>query len=276
MRAMPTISTDAAAGQFEDPLHARIAEFIYREAGIVLGPEKVNMMNARLAKRLIATGTANLAEYVAGIDGNRWPGETGHLVSSLTTNFTHFFRETHHFDFLRETVVPGAAARGQNLRIWSAGCSSGQEPYSIAITARQADTRLSITATDIDQTILARAADGRYSAAEIGNMAPEIRNAGFQLCEGGYEVRRQIRQMVHFSPLNLHGSWPFDQPFDAIFCRNVIIYFDSQAQMRLWDKFRQNLRPGGWLFIGHSERIPDQLRDRLRPAGRTIYQYLPD
>lgn len=265
-----------AALQFDDPLYARIAALIYREAGIVLGPEKVSMMKARLTKRLSVTGAPDLADYVVGIDTQRWSGELDHLISALTTNFTHFFRESHHFKFLREVVFPDAAARARNLQIWSAGCSSGQEPYSIAITGRQSDIRMSITATDIDRSILERARRGVFTETEIANMAPDVLKAGFQTCAEGYEIRRQVRDMVVFDQLNLHGAWKFDQPFDVIFCRNVIIYFDLESQMRLWQKFRQQLRPGGWLLIGHSERIPDHLRDQLRPVAHTIYQHVPN
>ena len=269
-------SSSGGSARFDDPLHARIAALIYREAGIVLGPEKVSMMNARLNKRLAATKAGTLGNYVAGIDAGRWPDETAHLISALTTNFTHFFREAHHFDFLRERVFPDSVASTRSLRVWSAGCSSGQEPYSIAITARQAGRRAAVTATDIDQSILTRAERGIFAPSEVASLPPDILRAAFTPCDEGSEICRPVRDMVTFHHLNLHGAWKFDQLFDVIFCRNVIIYFDADAQLRLWHKFRQQLRPGGWLFIGHSERIPDALRDQLRPVGHTIYQHLPN
>ena len=272
----PATAFTRAPARFDDPLYARIAALIYREAGIVLGPEKVSMMKARLTKRLAMTGAADLAEYIDGIDAQRWPEETDHLVSALTTNFTHFFREAHHFTFLREVVFPDARARARNLKIWSAGCSSGQEPYSIAITGRQADIRMSITATDIDRSILDRAQRGMFSAAETANIPDDALKTGFQPSAEGFEIRDAVRDMVSFEHMNLHDRWSFDQPFDVIFCRNVIIYFDAESQLRLWQKFRENLRPGGWLLIGHSERVPDQFRDHLRPVGHTIYQHFPD
>lgn len=267
---------DPAGGRgFDDPLYGRIAALIYREAGIVLGPEKVSMMNARLTKRIAATNAGSLANYVSGIDAGRWAGELDHLISALTTNFTHFFREAHHFDFLKDVVFREPATQPRTIRIWSAGCSSGQEPYSIAITARQVGARTAVTATDIDHSILARAEKGVYSKTETSSIPPEIMSTAFSPCEGGDEVRRPIREMVSFRHLNLHGAWSFDQPFDVIFCRNVIIYFDAEAQIKLWHKFRRQLRPGGWLFIGHSERIPDSLRDQLQPVAHTVYQHIP-
>lgn len=261
--------------RFPDPLYSRIAEIIYREAGIVLGPEKVGLMDARLTRRVRSTGSANLAEYVRRLDQGAMPEERDHLISALTTNFTHFFREAHHFDFLREVVFAEQPFQVTPLRIWSAGCSSGQEPYSVAICARQAGRRVEVTATDIDLAILAQAEQALYRETEVAGMAPELLQAGFAKVGESWEVRRPVREMVRFQQMNLHAPWQFDRPFDVIFCRNVIIYFDLEAQMRLWDKFCRQLRPGGWLMIGHSERIPDQIRDRLRPVRHTIYQYHP-
>lgn len=135
---------------------------------------------------------------------------------------------------------------------------------------------MSITATDIDRAILDRARRGVFSEAEVTNIPEEALRVDFEQRSDGFEVSRTLRDMISFEQMNLHGKWDFEQPFDVIFCRNVIIYFDAQSQMRLWEKFRDHLRPGGWLLIGHSERVPDHLRDRLKPVGHTIYQYLGD
>ncbi|WP_134726609.1 CheR family methyltransferase [Paracoccus luteus] len=264
----------AAAG-FDDPSFGRLAALIYREAGIVLGPEKTSMMRARLTKRLAASGAPDLDAYLRLVDGGKRDDELANLVSALTTNVTHFFRESHHFDFLRQTVFSDPSLRGRLPRIWSAGCSSGQEPYSIAMTAQSCDARATITATDVDRQILARAERAIYADAEIGGVPLHLRAAAFDRVPEGWRIRPALRAMVSFQPLNLHAFWPFDGPFDAIFCRNVIIYFDPAAQMRLWSRFCTQLRPGGLLFIGHSERIPDTMRGVLRPVGHTIYRYLP-
>ena len=263
------------AGDFAGSDHSRIAALIYREAGIVLGPEKVGMMDARLTRRVRATGSADLADYVRRLDSGALPDETAHLISALTTNFTHFFREAHHFDFLRDVVFPDPAAALRPLRIWSAGCSSGQEPYSAAITARQANRRVDILATDIDAEILARAAAASYLDREVSGMAPELLDFAFLRSDAGWTVRQPIRDLVRFKQMNLHTPWHFSAPSDVILCRNVIIYFDAESQGRLWEKFCRQLRPGGWLLIGHSERVPDHLRQHLRPIRHTIYQYDP-
>lgn len=260
---------------FADPHYARIARLIYDAAGIVLGPEKISMMQSRLVKRIAATGCPDLGDYLGRLDRSELPDEMGHLVSALTTNFTHFFREGHHFDFLRTTVFNEQTARLRPVKIWSAGCSSGQEPYSIALTAHQAGARVAITATDIDHAILARAERGVFGPAEISGIPPELLTQGFVPCADGYEVRHPIRDAIRFQHLNLHAAWPFEQTFDVIFCRNTIIYFDPPAQRRLWQRFTRQLRPGGWLLIGHSERIADDIRGPLCPVGQTIYQYLP-
>ncbi|KGJ13285.1 hypothetical protein IX54_12605 [Paracoccus sanguinis] len=265
----------APSAGFADPLYARIADLIYREAGIVLGPEKRGMMDSRLHRRIAANNCTSLADYVQRLDNGALAGERDHLVSALTTNFTHFFREAHHFDFLRGTVFPSTPGDPRALRIWSAGCSSGQEPYSIAIAAREAGRRATIVATDIDHAILERARSARYRDGELTGIPPQSRQQFFAPEGDEWVLRQPVRDMVRFEHMNLHGAWTFDGPFDVIFCRNVIIYFDAAAQLRLWDKFCRQLRPGGWLLIGHSERIPDHLRTRLRPVGHTVYQYDP-
>lgn len=256
---------------FEDPRDARIAALIYREAGIVLGPAKTSLMNARLAKRYLATGARDLDAYLRLVE-QPCSDELPNLVSALTTNHTHFFRENHHFEFLAERLRSDARLRSARLKVWSAGCSSGQEPYSIAITMLRAGTHPQILGTDIDAAILARAEAAVYSDAEVGTMADDLRSASFNRHPAGWQVRPGIRETVRYEQLNLHARWPFSEPFDIIFCRNVVIYFDAEAQMRLWNKFYDQLRPGGLLMIGHSERIPEPMRRQLQPLGQTIYQ----
>lgn len=263
-----------AAARFPDPVYARIAELIYREAGIVLGPEKVGLIDSRLNRRVTATGTRDLADYVRRLDSGAVPDERSHLISALTTNFTNFYREPHHFDFLRDVVLRDAP-HGRPTRIWSAGCSSGQEPYSIAMCARQTGRPVEITATDIDEDILARAQAARFTDTEVSGLDRDLVQLSMSRVGDDWEIRPALREMVHFTHLNLHSPWPFPNPFDVIFCRNVIIYFDAETQLRLWERFCRQLRPGGWLLIGHSERIPDHMRTRLRPVRHTVYQYDP-
>lgn len=260
---------------FTDPLYSRIAELIYREAGIVLGPEKVGMMDSRLMRRVRANACVDLADYVRKLDSGALEGEKDYLISALTTNFTSFFREKHHFDFLEAEVFKAPEISGRAVRIWSAGCSTGQEPYSVAISAHSARRHVEITATDIDTEVLLAAESGYYRESEVTALPKEILSAGFEQATDGWAVKSAIKAMVHFKKLNLHSGWRFEKRFDVIFCRNVTIYFDLQSQLRIWEKFCHQLNPGGWLLIGHAERIPDHMRDRLRPVQHTIYQYLP-
>lgn len=265
-------SVDAAA-------IARVAEIMHREAGVVLGADKATMISARLRRRLRATGLPDLASYLRFVDSAAGRDELSQLVSALTTNFTHFFREKHHFDFLRDTVVPAwRKSDGAPLRIWSAGCSSGQEPYSIVLSLLAEPLpdgpapRIAVTASDVDKAIIARARAGVYQVDEMGGLSPKLRSQAFEQCAEGWRVRDAYRAPIQFQQMNLHHDWPSVPPYDVIMCRNVVIYFDVAAQEALWRKFALHLRPGGWLIIGHSERVPDSMRHTLRPVAPTIYQ----
>lgn len=262
-----------------DVLCARIARIIYREAGIVLGAGNSNMILARLEKRIARAGCGDLAGYVRLLESPAGAGLIPDLVTALTTNVTQFFREPHHFDFLRGVVAPRwCRDTDAPLAIWSAGCSSGQEPYSIAMALSPpalswADAPpLTILATDIDRDVLARAERGEYSQTEAASIPPDLRDAWFRPARAGIRARPGLRGKVEFRPQNLHGRWALPGQFDVIFCRNVIIYFDAAAQHLLWEKFLYHLRPGGWLIVGHSEQAPKALRGRVRQVGPTVYQ----
>ncbi|WBU61220.1 CheR family methyltransferase [Paracoccus albus] len=208
-------------------------------------------------------------------------GEREHFISSITTNVTSFFREKHHFDLLTEKILADSNDVKRSLNIWSAGCSSGQEPYSIAMCLLQAlpdlAARTQILATDIDVAILRKAEVGIYTRKELMALPPaflgrsffsSIRNAQ----SDEMQLQHKIRNMVKFQNLNLNSSWAMPVQFDIIFCRNVAIYFSQTTQERLWRRFVTALRPGGWLLIGHAERIPPELHSILRPNGMTAYQ----
>lgn len=207
------------------------------------------------------------------------------MINAVTTNLTHFFRESHHFDHLRVEALPAAAAAdrragNRRLRIWSAGCSSGEEPYSIAMTVKSAPVDFSrwnvrVLASDLDTDMVARAAAGRYRAADASGIPDEL-GAKFTdtvTTPNGSEVRMRdaVRQMIIFKQLNLMGEWPMRGPFDAIFCRNVMIYFDHPTKARLVDRFAGLLRSHGWLYIGHSESL-SKVSDRFQLVGRTIHR----
>lgn len=255
----------------------RIARIIYKEAGIILSAQKAGMIRARLCRRLGETGCKNLADYVAFLDGPKGRGEIPEMVSALTTNVTSFFRENHHFETLATDVLSPALKERRALHIWSAGCSSGQEPYSIAMTAAkvmglQANNLVQISATDIDRQVIERGRAARYTAAEMGALPSGPMRGFIQKSDEMFQIVPQVAKLVNFRILNLHGIWNDRPHYDAIFCRNVVIYFDEPSQHRLWTRLIGALRPGGWLFIGHSERIPPDLRDNLEPAGTTTYR----
>ncbi|AXC51314.1 protein-glutamate O-methyltransferase CheR [Paracoccus suum] len=270
---MPGHAADPT-GEVKGSTLERVRALILDASGIVLGDNKASMVRARLSKRLAATGHGCIEAYLDFVERADDGTERNNLVSAMTTNVTHFFREAHHFDQLRRIGLD-ARATGQKLNIWSAGCSSGQEPFSIAMTLADAgfpprDVR--ILATDIDSHILALASRAIYPRREIQAIPPGHR-AKSVLVEGeDARIAPVLRSMVDFRLTNLVGDWSFSTPFDVIFCRNVAIYFDPPTQAQLWSRMVGALRPGGWLFVGHSERLPDRLLTQVRYAGQTTYK----
>jgi len=198
----------------------------------------------------------------------------------MTTNLTRFFREQHHFDFLQETIIPKIrlGAEKRRLRIWSAGCSSGEEPYSIAMTLLDHFPDLGrwdarILATDLDTNMLSQGAKGLYAADTLGDVPKTYQERFFTPKGGGFIPKEGVRKLIAFKPLNLLEPWPVKGPFDVIFCRNVMIYFDNPTKTDLVRRYAKLLSPGGWLVVGHSETLLDQ-QSLFRPCGRTIYQKL--
>ncbi|MFD1881469.1 CheR family methyltransferase [Paracoccus pacificus] len=256
----------------------RAARIIRKAAGIALSPAKSSLILSRLNKRIIATGSADLTGYLDLIEGPEGEAEMPFMISALTTNVTHFFRERHHFETLERQVLPELANRpsGQPIRIWSAGCSSGQEAYSVAMIAHAAGARTAeathIHGTDIDHSILDRARMAEYSAAEMENIPRAMIFEHFHKTPTGYKVRGPLARMVSFDRMNLVAAWPAGIRYDVIFCRNVVIYFDAATQAELWRRFHQALSPGGWLFIGHSERIAPEAQNLFNCAGITTYR----
>lgn len=258
----------------------QLRRIIYSYAGIVIGPEKRSMMRARLQKRVAALKLSSMAEYLKLVNGALGATEREKFISSLTTNVTSFFRESHHFTMLAETILPTLAAQDRKISIWSAGCSSGQEPYSIAMTIMDQTPALAplirITASDIDTTILEKAKNAIYKPTEMTGVRPEQRAKYFQpvknpVSPGEMQVNSNLTSMIDFRQINLNAHWQATQQHDVIFFRNVAIYFDAETQRSLWRKFHSALRPGGWLLVGHSERIPADQHDILCPSGITAY-----
>ncbi len=269
--------------ELDQAAFACIAAIAHREAGLHISPGKSAMVRTRLARRLRALKLPDFETYCALVQSPAGGEELGAMISALTTNVSHFFREDHHFSILREKVLPGLVDKAksrQRVRIWSAGCSNGQEPYSIAMTLREAgmpsDADLRILASDIDPMVVAHAQVGRYPETMMSGLPDPLRAKYFtadgDTPEPSWQVRPEIRRMIAFRILNLLRDWPMQGQFDAIFCRNVVIYFDADTQSRLWQRFADALEPGGWLFIGHSERISDAGLSVFESRGMTSYQ----
>lgn len=263
-----------------------IAKLVYEHAGIVIREHKEAMTRGRLARRVKALGMASVAEYCAYLRTSGAADEIPELINAVTTNHTAFFRERHHFDHLRKEVLPRLiqerAGRRGRIRIWSSASSSGEEPYSIAATARDAignrsDLDFRILATDIDTDILARAEAGIYPAEQFERLPADLRPwLKVETTGGRGEVRisDELRRLLAFKRLNLIDKWPMSGPFDVIFCRNVFIYFDTPTKAAILDRFVALLQPGGFLYLGHSESLP-QPHPQLRLIGRTIYERTP-
>jgi chemotaxis protein methyltransferase CheR len=259
---------------------AEIARLVREGSGIVIGAGKASMVQSRLAKRLRALGLKDFRSYLALLNAPEGGDERRRMLSALTTNVTHFFRESHHFEQLRATVLPPLIARaraGGAVRIWSAGCSSGEEPYSIAMLLCDmaddiANLDIRILATDIDREMTALGRAARYAAAAAETVPVALARRFIAAVGDRVVLRDPPRSLVSFRELNLHSAWPMRGGFDIIFCRNVAIYFDTPTQDALWLRLEAALRPGGWLFLGHSERLPVGHPTRLSSQGITSYR----
>ena len=254
---------------------------VLQNAGIVLGPSKRQLVQGRLVRRLRELGLRSFAEYCDHVR-NAGPEELVSLINAITTNVTSFFRENHHFEQLARRMLPEAMARNaqsRRLRIWSAGCSSGEEPYSIAMTLAETlpttprwDAK--ILATDIDSEMVATAANGIYAEDRVNGIDAERQRRWLQRGGGEhagmFKMRPELGALITFRSLNLLGEWPLKGPFDVIFCRNVMIYFDQPTRERLLSRFASVLSDGGYLCIGHSESIHSSTLP-YRLVGRTIY-----
>ncbi len=269
---------------FDDRDFARIARLIHQRAGISLGPHKRDMVYSRLVRRLRAGGFTRFADYLDALEHSGDAEEWQAFVNCLTTNLTSFFREAYHFEALirqlREAPRPRADAP---LRIWCAAASTGEEPWSLAITACEAFGTLAppvrILATDIDTQVLETAERGVYSVERIAGLSDERKQAFFQRGSGPHEgqcrIKPALRELVEFRPLNLLESpYPIAPGLAAIFCRNVMIYFDKPTQYGLLQRMRPLLGPGGLLYAGHSESF-SHATDLFTPCGRTIYRPKP-
>lgn len=255
-----------------------ITNMVYEACGIVLGSHKREMVYSRLARRIRALKLFSFAQYIEYLKQDRH-NEFSHFINSITTNLTSFFREPYHFDYLRETLIKQIIECNQStkkVRIWSAGCSTGEEPYSIAMTLSEqfpASWDVKILATDVDSNVLAKASAGEYSANAIVGLDESLKKRFFlhNKRTGMFKVRSELKENIYFKRLNLLEPWPMTGLFDVIFCRNVVIYFDHCTKVSLFHRFEQTLTPDGHLFLGHSETMHKANCD-LTPLGKTMYR----
>ena len=259
----------------------KIAAMVHGDAGIALPDTKATLVYSRLAKRLRALGLSSFKDYCALVAGKDGLDERQKMLAALTTNVTRFFREPHHFEDLAGKVLPPLLQRarsGGRVRIWSAACSSGQEPYSAAMTLlslmpNAGDFDIKILATDIDPNMVVDGRNGVYSENLLAGVSAEHRRRWTTTdASGAVRMADELRALVTFNELNLIGDWPMKGRFDVIFCRNVAIYFEDDTQARLWSRFAPLLQPGGTLYIGHSERVAGPAAALLTPDGVTTYR----
>lgn len=266
--------------EFKDKDFAFIVAKAYEHTGIKLADSKRDMVYGRLARRLRELKFKTFSQYCQFLESDRGDEEIGKFVNAVTTNLTGFFREAHHFQHLKEELKKMVARppAGKRLRIWSAACSSGPEPYSIAMTLKEAISNLSvwdakILATDIDTNMIQTAQKGEYRR-DILDKIPGSYLSKYTVGrkkEPTGQMSEEIRKLITFKQLNLLHNWPMKGPFDAIFCRNVVIYFDKDTQRVLFDKMADLLKPEGTLYIGHSETLFN-ICDRFELIGKTIYK----
>ena len=256
----------------------KISRLVYQVSGIDLHEGKEELVKARLIKRLRYLKIFGFDRYLKYLANDKNGNEVQAMVDVLTTNKTNFFRESEHLEYLRNEIIPGLG--NDQIRLWSAGCSSGEEPYSIAITLCEAipdigKRDIKILATDISDRMMERARQGLYNEETLKGLPPQLKRKYFQKADSGisqrYRVVTQLQSMVCFAKLNLMEEWPMRGMFDVIFCRNVMIYFDKQTQEKLVKRFWSLLRAGGYLMVGHSESLTFMAHDYryIKPA---VYQ----
>ncbi len=267
---------------FSDKEFKFISKLVGERTGIVLSDAKRQMVYGRLSRRLRQLKLTKFSEYCELLTSGH-EEELIEFTNAITTNLTAFFRENHHFDFLKDTVLPELIkknAHTKRLRIWSAGCSSGEEPYSIAMCVREALPKsagwdVKILATDLDSNMVQRGKNGIYTTERVEGLTEARMKKWVKRGKGANDdkvrMSDDLRNMITFKELNLMEDWPIKGPFDFMFCRNVVIYFNKETQRELFDRYAELLAPNAHLFIGHSESL-NKVTERFNLLGKTIYQ----
>jgi len=275
----PKMEPNAREFQMSKQNFTVISEVIYKYSGIVLKDIKEDMVYNRISRRVRKTGSLGFDDYLA-MALQQESVEFTHFVNAMTTNFTSFFRESHHFDFIKNTAIPEwkSNPHRKKLRIWSAGSSTGEEAYSIAMTLNDQIPNAwdaKILATDLDTNVVAQGESGVYSPDRVSDLSSKLVSQYFDKIGSGekerVQVKKSLRDMTFFKPLNLLQDWPMSGQFEMIFCRNVFIYFDKPTQKLLFNRFADLLSPGGYLIIGHAESMY-KLSDRFTSIGNTVYR----
>lgn len=279
---MTALHRDDSASLSEDDF-SYICQFVYKSTGIVLNGSKREMVYRRLTRIVRERKIGSFSEYCRLLRAQS-EQEESYFINAITTNLTSFFREQHHFDYLSQHELPKlleTKKESKRIRIWSSASSTGEEPYSIAVTLLEAlGTQSSywdakILATDIDSNVVAKGKAGVYSLKNVEDMPKNLKNKYFKKGRGEYEsqVRAEniIKELITFKQLNLLDSWPMQGPFDIIFCRNVLIYFDKKTQSALFERYYNLLAPGGLLLLGHSESL-GLYQQYFENVGRTIFR----
>ena len=280
-KSLPGINPDVyTAADFR-----AVAEIIYSVSGNVLPEGKAMLVYSRLAPLVRETGTVTFGRFIEKVRAE--PEMMARAVAALTTNHTFFYRESHHFEHFEQEVRPGlirAAESGRPVRLWSAGCSSGEETWSLVLTLlgseqlagrRLAQRDLRILASDLAPHALTKARAAQYAAKDLSPIPAEFVQPWVQVDGETAEIGNVARSLVRFRQLNLLHEWPFSGQFEVIFCRNVMIYFDLPTNQALVERFARQLVPGGHLYIGHSERVTGPAAALLEPVGPTIYRRKP-
>jgi chemotaxis protein methyltransferase CheR len=267
--------------ELTDAEFKRLRDLVHVRTGIALSDAKRELVYGRLARRLRKLKLTSFAQYCELVETGE-AEELQELTNAITTNLTSFFRENYHFEKLAAEAFPQIVSKrsaARRMRLWSAGCSTGEEPYSLAVVIREALAHLpnwdiKLLATDIDSKVVATASEGVYAAERFKGVSAERVRNWFPNVAGrpGFSAAAdELKSLVTFKQLNLLHPWPMKGPFDIIFCRNVVIYFDKDTQRTLFDRMAGLQEPGGWLFVGHSENLLN-VTQRYKLVGRTVYR----
>jgi chemotaxis protein methyltransferase CheR len=262
-----------------------LSNLVFDHTGIHLQDKKYEMVYARLARRIRALNLQSFSDYCQLLDGENGDKEIGDFINSITTNLTKFFRDPEQFSHFRHQlikpkVVLGRAGKKQSLKVWSAGCSTGEEAYSIAMAIKASKPKnqqwtVRILATDIDTNVLKKAKNGGYKNKKLDDLPPKLIKDFLNLSDDKLtlNVDAELKEYITFRELNLMNPWPMKQKFNAIFCKNVMIYFDTKTRNTLIERFVEMLEPGGFLYLGHSETLLGSHK-YLERDGHSIYKKL--